>query len=56
MARIIDSLTGSRRTVQLSADDVISIVREYQQLTHILRDIEDIRDLLQNRVISIPEG
>ena len=56
MARIIDSLTGSRRTIQLTTDDVISIVREYQQLSHKLRDLEDIRDLLENRVIYIPES
>ena len=55
MARIIDPTTSGRRTVQLSADDIISIVREYQQLTKGLRYLEDIRDILENKVLYLPE-
>ena len=54
MARIIES--GSRRIIQLSTDDIISIVQEYQQLTHKFRQLEDIRDILENKVLYIPEG
>lgn len=56
MARIIESSTNSRRTVQLSTDDIISIVQEYQQLTKNLRELEEIRDILENKVIYIPES
>ena len=56
MARIIESTTGARHTIQLSTDDIISIVREYQQLTNKFRYLEDIRDILENKVIYIPEG
>ncbi|MCR5265196.1 MAG: hypothetical protein K6E29_01215 [Cyanobacteria bacterium RUI128] len=56
MARIIESSTGARRTIQLSTDDIISIVQEYQQLTHSLKHLEEIRDVLENKVIYLPEG
>lgn len=56
MARIIESSTNSRRTIQLSTDDIIAIVQEYQQLTHSLKHLEEIRDVLENKVIYLPEG
>ena len=56
MARIIESQTGSRRTIKLSTDDVISIVQEYQQLTHKFRYLKDVRDILENKVIYLPES
>ena len=56
MARIIESSTGLRRTIQLTANDIISIVQEYQRLVHGLRELEDIRDILENQVLYIPEG
>lgn len=54
MARIINSSTGGRKTIQLSTDDIISIVQEYQQLTKGLRYLENVRDILENKVIYIP--
>lgn len=56
MARIIESPTSQRRTVQLSADDIISVVQEYQQVTKGFRYLEQIRDILENKVFYIPEG
>ncbi len=56
MARIIESSTGARRTIQLSTDDIISIVQEYQQLTNKFKYLKDIRDILENKVIYLPEG
>jgi len=52
MARIIE---GQRRLVQLSADDVINIVREYQQLTYKCCCYEHKREILQKNPLSIPE-
>jgi len=43
MARIIES---ERRLIKLSVDDVISIVREYQQITHKSCCYEHTRELL----------
>lgn len=56
MARIINSTTGSRRIIKLSTDDIISIIQEYQQLTNKFRHLQDIRDILEDKAIFIPEG
>ena len=32
MARIIESTTGSRRTIKMSVDDILMIVKEYQRI------------------------
>jgi len=56
MARIIETNEGSKRTIQLSTDDVIAIVQEYQQVTNKFRYLKDIRDILENRVFYLPEG
>ena len=56
MARIIESSMGSRRTIQLSTNDIISIVQEYQQLTQKFRYLEDVRDILENTVMYLPES
>lgn len=55
MARIIESDTNSRRIIRLSSEDVISIVREYQNTVSIGLNCENIRDMLENRVFYIPE-
>ena len=55
MARIIDSSTSQRRTIQLSTDDIISVIQEYQQLTKGFRYLEEIRDILENKVLYLPE-
>lgn len=55
MARIIENLNGGRRTIKLSTSDIISIVQEYQQLVSTNRNYADIRSILDDNVIFIPE-
>lgn len=43
MARIIE---GERRIIKMSVDDIINIVREYQQITHNSCCYEHTRELL----------
>ncbi len=54
MAYIIENETG-RRKILLSADDVISIVREYQNITIGAESYSDKRFLLCKNQIFIPE-
>lgn len=53
MARIIDSV--KRRLIKLTADDVITIVKEYQKLVPRNCSYEEIRNYLTDAVIFIPE-
>ena len=55
MATILESDYNCRRTVRLSSEDVISIVREYQRITYKCSDIEEVRDRLKDSIIYIPE-
>jgi len=55
MARIIESSVNSRRMVKLSTNDIISIVQEYQQIAKGAKCIDNIRTLLEDRVIFLPE-
>lgn len=52
MARIIE---GKRRIIQMSVDDVLNIVREYQQITHNACCYDHIRELLTKNSFYIPE-
>jgi len=52
MARIIE---GDRRLIKINVDDVISIVREYQQITRGSVCYEHTRELLKKANIFIPE-
>lgn len=52
MARIIES---ERRIIQLSVDDVLNIVREYQQLTQHSCCYDHAREILKNNPLYIPE-
>lgn len=52
MARIIES---ERRIVQLSVDDVLNIVREYQKLTRNCCCYEHTREVLGKNLLYIPE-
>ena len=54
MARILES-SLKRRTIALSSDDIISVVREYQRITKGNSDINEIRDALENNLICVPE-
>lgn len=54
MARILENLTG-RRTIQISTNDIISIVREYQRISGTEKNYEKIRNLLDKNNIFIAE-
>ena len=55
MARIIETQNGSRRIIKMTADDIISVVRDYQRIVPRFSHIEDIRSYLSDTVIFIPE-
>ena len=55
MARIIETLTGSRRLIKMSAADIISIVKDYQRVVPRHSDIETAKNYLEDVVIFIPE-
>ena len=55
MARIIESQSGLRRIIKLSADDVISIVKDYQRIVPRFSNEKDARDYLSDTVIYVPE-
>lgn len=54
MARIIENLAG-RRTIQISTNDIISIVREYQRISRTERNYEQIRKLLDKNPLFLAE-
>lgn len=56
MAKIIETPNCKRRTIRLTTDDIISIVQEYQQLTKGFRYLEDVRDILENKILYLPEN
>lgn len=55
MARIIETQDGKRRIIKMSADDVISVVQDYQRIVPRHSNIEDARNYLSDTVIFIPE-
>lgn len=55
MARIIESKKGCRRIIKMSADDIISIVKDYQRVVPRFSDEKSARDYLSDTVIFIPE-
>ena len=55
MAKIIETENTARRIIRISTDDIISIVKEYQQIVPRGCDIEEVRNYLSDRVIFIPE-
>lgn len=55
MARIIESENGSRRIIKMTAEDIMSVVRDYQRIVPRGCGIEDIRSYLTDAVIFIPE-
>lgn len=54
MANIIENLYG-RRMIKMSTDDVISIVREYQNTTGRPATYRELRERLDAREFYIPE-
>lgn len=55
MAKIIENIDGKRKLIKLSSDDVISIVREYQNITRGCMSCREIRSALSDAVIYVPE-
>jgi len=54
MAKIIDNEIG-RRIIKMSADDIISVVREYQRVVNKPRSYEGIRYVLSKVGMYLPE-
>ena len=54
MARIIET-EGKRRIIKMTADDIISIVREYQQAVPRGAEFSQIRSYLEDIVVYVPE-
>lgn len=52
MAQIME---GKRRLIKMSVDDVLNVVREYQQITKNSCCYEHTRELLSKQAIYIPE-
>ena len=55
MARIIESQDSSRRTIKMSTEDIISVVRDYQRIVPRFSTEEDARNYLSDVAIFIPE-
>lgn len=54
MAKIIENENG-RRTVKMSVDDIISVVREYQRVVQNPKTYEGIRMILGQASMYLPE-
>ena len=54
MANILENDYG-RRTIRMSTEDVVNIVREYQRLVKRETNIENVRKILSKSSIYIPE-
>ncbi len=54
MAFIIENNNG-RRSIRLNTDDIINIVREYQNITYGSYDYYEIRKKLDNFDLFLPE-
>ena len=54
MAQIITTQNCKRRTIRLSSDDIIAVVREYQQMMR-GADADSAKDVLANNVFYLPE-
>lgn len=55
MARIIETKTSKRRLIKMSADDIISIVKDYQRIVPRFSAEETARSYLEDTIIFIPE-
>ncbi len=54
MAKILENLNG-RRLIQVSTDDIIALVREYQTARCCSDSYEEARNLLDKKIVYIPE-
>ena len=55
MAIIIENVDGKRNLIKLSTDDIISVVREYQNITYNCQTSTEIRSALEDSVVYVPE-
>lgn len=55
MARIIETEKSARRIIKLTTDDILSVVREYQRIINKPSNYSDIRCLLEDNVVFLPE-
>lgn len=55
MAQIIENFNGGRRSIRLNTDDIINIVREYQNISYSCKSYEEIRRNLDNFNMYLPE-
>ena len=55
MARIIESIDGTRRIIKMSADDILSVVQDYQRIVPRFSTAEEARNYLSDTVVYIPE-
>ena len=55
MARIIETNTSKRRLIKMSADDIISIVKDYQRIVPRFSNEATARNYLEDTIIFIPE-
>ena len=54
MAKIIDS-NFQRRIIQMTTDDIMSVVREYQRIVPRGCSYDEVRNCLNDTIIYIPE-
>jgi len=54
MAKILENEKG-RRLIKLDTNDVINVVREYQNLTYNLKNYNEIRNTLDNCELYLTE-
>lgn len=54
MARIIENDFG-RRNIKITTDDIISIVREYQQLVGVEKNYQEVRNILDKNNVYLVE-
>ena len=55
MAKILENSGSIRRTIRLSANDVISVVREYQRIVRRFSDYDSTMNVLKDTIIYLPE-
>lgn len=55
MARIIETKGSKRRMIKLSAEDIISVVQDYQRIVPRFSSIEDVKNYLSDTIIFVPE-
>lgn len=55
MAKIIETTSSTRRIIKMSVDDILSVVREYQNVVPRFSSAKETRDFLSDTVIYLPE-